>query len=76
MTYIDNEPCFQRSVDDWERIWFPDGAPVFTKIKEPPLEAYDEATKENYMYLMKHGRFKDGKMPHLPPRREWTNWDF
>lgn len=74
--YFDDEPCYKGSGGDWQRVWFPDGPPVFTKTVDLPDEAYDEATKENYKYLKQTGTFKDGIMPALPPKREWCSWNF
>ena len=76
--YEKDEPYFKRSDGALERIWFPDGPPppAPTKNPEAPDEAYDEATKDNYMYMREHGAFKDGVMPELPPKREWVDWDF
>lgn len=76
VTYVDQEPCVRRNDGFLEKIWFPNGPPVFKKTSELPVEAYDEATKENYKYLREHGAFKDGIMPDLPPRREWCSWNF
>ena len=74
--YFDDEPCYKGNDGNWQRIWFPDGPPVFTKTVDLPDEAYDEATKENYRHLRQTGTFKDGIMPVLPPKREWCSWDF
>ena len=74
--YFDDEPCYKSNDGNWQRIWFPDGPPVFTKTVDLPDEAYDEATKENYKHLGQTGTFKDGVMPALPPRREWCSWNF
>ena len=76
MSYIDRVPCYKR-VDDstWERIWFPDGPPAHNKGTELPIEEYDEATKDAYLYMRDNSVFKDGLMPMLPPRREWSKWD-
>ena len=76
ITFIDNEPCYKRPDGSWEKVWFPNGAPVFNKTPELPLEMYDEGTKENYMFLREKGSFRGGVMPDLPPRREWCRWDF
>ena len=76
MTYVDDEPCFKRNDGALERIWFPDGPQPFSKSPEVPDEAYDEAAKENYIYMKEHGAFKNGIMPLLPPKREWVDWDF
>ena len=74
--YFDDEPCYKGNDDNWQRIWFPDGPPVFAKTVDLPDEAYDEPTKENYRHLKQTGIFKDGIMPALPPKREWCNWNF
>ena len=74
--YFDDEPCYKSNDGSWQRIWFPDGPPVFTKSVELPVEAYDEATKANYRHLKETGTFQDGIMPALPPRREWCSWNF
>ncbi|KAA6411233.1 MAG: hypothetical protein FRX48_04513 [Lasallia pustulata] len=76
ITYIDNEPCYKRPDGAWEKVWFPDGAPVYNKMPELPLEMYDEGTKENYRVWREEGRFPGGLMPELAPRREWCRWDF
>ena len=74
--YFDDEPCYKGNDGNWQRIWFPDGPPAFTKAVDLPDEAYDEATKENYRHLKQTGTFKDGIMPALPPKREWCSWNF
>ena len=76
--YEKDEPHFKRGDGNLERIWFPDGPPppAPTKNPEVPEDTYDEATKENYMYMEEHGVFKDGIIPELPPKREWVDWDF
>ena len=74
--YFDDEPCYKGNDGNWQRIWFPDGPPVFAKTVELPDEAYDEATKANYTHLRQTGTFKDGVMPALPPKRQWCNWNF
>ena len=74
--YFDDEPCYKGNDGSWQKVWFPDGPPVFTKTVDLPDEAYDEATKANYRHLRETGSFKDGIMPALPPKREWCNWNF
>ncbi len=76
MTYVNDEPYFKRNDGALEKVWFPDGPPPFRKEPELPDEAYDETTKENYMFMKEHGIFKGGIMPALPPKREWVDWDF
>lgn len=74
--YIDGDPCYKRPDGTWERIWFPDGPPKENEDTQLPDEAYDERTKEAYLYMREHGAFKDGNMPDKPPKREWCSWDF
>ena len=74
--YFDEEPCYKGNDGDWQRIWFPDGPPVFAKTVDLPNEAYDEGTKANYRHLKETGTFQDGIMPALPPKREWCSWNF
>ena len=74
--YFEDEPCYKGNDGNWQRIWFPDGPPVFKKTVDLPDEAYDEVTKTNYQHLRENGTFKDGIMPILPPKREWCNWNF
>lgn len=75
VSYIDSEPCFKGNDGSWHKIWFPDGPPSFIRTTDLPDDVYDEATKENYMFLKQNGTFKDGIMPLLPPKREWCNWN-
>lgn len=74
--YFDDEPCYKGNDGNWQRIWFPDGPPVFKKTVELPDDAYDEGTKANYRHLKETGTFQDGIMPALPPKREWCSWNF
>lgn len=74
--YLDDEPCYKGNDGTWQRVWFPDGPPVFTKTIDLPDEAYDEATKADYRHLRETGNFKDGIMPALPPKRDWCTWNF
>ena len=74
--YFDDEPCYKGNDDDWQRIWFPEGPPAFTKTVDLPDEAYDDLTKASYRNLKETGTFKDGIMPIIPPKREWCTWNF
>lgn len=76
VSYIDGDPCYKRPDGTWERIWFPDGPPKENEDTQLPDEAYDERTKEAYLYMREHGAFKDGNMPDKPPKRQWCSWDF
>ena len=74
--YFDGEPCHKRDDGAWEKIWFPDGGPNFTKTPELPEGTYDAGVREAYAFMREKGAFKDGIMPELPPRREWCRWEF
>lgn len=74
--YISDVPHFRDSNHtEWQRIWFPDGPPTFTKSEDLPEAAYDAATKEKYQFAMEHGRFGGGGIPLMPPRKDWCNWN-
>ena len=74
--YLEDQPCYQDATSgSWQKIWFPDGPPTFTKTEDLPEDAYDQTTEEEYQYLKSSGIFKDNRMPLLPPRREWCNWN-
>ncbi|KFY16385.1 hypothetical protein V492_01370 [Pseudogymnoascus sp. VKM F-4246] len=76
VVYKDNQPGFQNSDGSWEKIWFPNGPPGYYNATELPEESYDQATKEAYEKLRQTGELEGGKLPLLPPRREWAKWDF
>lgn len=76
VVYRDNQPGFQNSDGSWEKIWFPNGPPGYYSATEIPEEGYDQATKEAYEKLRQTGELEGGKLPLLPPRREWSKWDF
>ena len=80
-------PCYVRpDGQGLERIWFPDGGSedqimhLNKADKKNDLEAGDDAytdvVKEQYEYLHRTGKFKDGIMPSVPPMREWVSYDF
>jgi nucleoporin NUP42 len=59
-----------------QRIWFPDGPPAYTAETELKIEEYDDKTKGEWKSFVDNGVFAGGKMPLLPPRREWCKWNF
>lgn len=77
--YIDEEPCVKTAGDGgWQRIWFPEGAPVFTgKTQEYP-DGYvlDEGARENFNHFLQHGVGSDGLIPNMPPPRDMLSWNF
>jgi len=65
-----------------ERIWFPDGAPPYERVKdaEPPAEVYGLEARQNvfaeaYKAVRESGGFVDGVMPEEPPKVEWVGFD-
>ncbi|KAL2072350.1 hypothetical protein VTL71DRAFT_11693 [Oculimacula yallundae] len=76
VVYKDNEPGFTGQDGNWERIWFPDGPPIFNKDTQMEESMYDEKIKAEYLHAKQTGSFQNGIMPLLPPRREWCHWDF
>jgi len=76
ITYIDDEPCFKRPDGNWEKVWYPEGVPTWTKEPEVPDGYWTKEAEEEYKWAMEHGSFKDGKMPEIAPKPQWTSWDF
>ena len=85
--YIEGTPCYQRPDDRrTEKIWFPDAGATLDvvalnredKIDDCPgsLDEYTTEVKDAYTYLFNEGRFHDGKIPLVPPLREWGVYDF
>ena len=58
------------------RIWFPEGAPAYYKDTELEDAAYDKKSLGVWADFRKTGRFAEGLMPELPPKREWCSFDF
>ena len=74
--YIGDIPHFRdNNHAEWQRIWFPDGPPTFTKAEDLPEAAYDVATKEKYRFATEHGRFENGGIPLMAPRKDWCSWN-
>jgi len=85
--YFEGTPCYNRpDGKGWEKIWFPDAGAtpeVVALNKEDKMDdtqgkadEYTDEIKEQYRYLFEEGRFKDGKIPLVPPMREWNVYDF
>jgi len=76
-----NTESFYRRRDNGqeERIWFPDGPPgTNNKYVAEPDEVYaaiGSAVEEAYKFLAQEGRFKDGFVPEVAPKREWVRFD-
>lgn len=69
-------PGFRGPDGVWERIWFPQGPPVCNKDTAMPDSMYDQTIENAYKHARATGTFEGGKMPLLPPKREWCNWEF
>ncbi|CAF9927483.1 MAG: hypothetical protein GOMPHAMPRED_004409 [Gomphillus americanus] len=75
--YFDSEPCYREDDGFWQRIWFPDGPPAWNKPEVLPTDLpYNTETEERFKLASDSKRFSYGLIPLVPPRREWTNWDF
>lgn len=66
-----------------ERIWFPRGN-AEQQVERLPQSKFDfqlstdkytQEIKDEYAYLFENGRFRDGKIPLIPPIREWVDYD-
>jgi nucleoporin NUP42 len=76
VTYQNGKPGIREFNGVWQRIWFPDGPPMYYKDTEFPPEKYDGKSKSQWAAFAQTGNFADGLMPELPPPREVTSWDF
>jgi nucleoporin NUP42 len=85
--YVNDSPCYERpDGKGWERIWFPqdgqtpDVAYLGREGKSADLmadqERYTDEVTQEFAFLFEMGKFKDGKMPSVPPKREWCLYDF
>lgn len=77
--YIDDEPCYQHPDDPqfYAHIFFPDGPPKPDTFKYSAAspEGYTSAVEEAYKFAHENGAFKDGVMPSVPPKPEWSRYD-
>ena len=39
-------------------------------------ERYTDEVTQEFAFLFEEGKFKDGKVPSVPPKREWCSYDF
>ncbi|KAL2016407.1 hypothetical protein VTK56DRAFT_3792 [Thermocarpiscus australiensis] len=59
------------------KIWMPNGAPSYTSETEAePAKYEDPGVLQRWKAFMDSGRFADGIMPEVPPKREFCTWDF
>ena len=75
VTEIDGQMCYRREDGQWERIWFPNGAPELPTASDIPEDIYMEDVKDDFGYLGANGAFKNGAMPELPPKAGWARFD-
>ncbi|KAL2410620.1 Nucleoporin AMO1 [Exophiala dermatitidis] len=85
--YVDGVPCYRRpDGKGLEKIWFPDAGATPDVVAlnredkiadtQGQLEEYTDDIRDRYKYLFEEGRFRDGKIPLVPPLREWSVYDF
>ena len=85
--YLDHTPCIHRHGGrNAEKVWFPKGpaAPEVLATNQPSKlgdfqdeeKSYRDDVKEQYKLLFETGKFEPGKMPLVPPKREWCLFDF
>ena len=85
--YINDCPCYERpDGKGWERIWFPQNGQTqdviylgrADKIRDLVAEEdrYTDELTQEFAFLFEMGKFKGGKMPVVPPKREWCLYDF
>ena len=80
VNYENNYPCYLHPKDNKTlvRINFPNGAPDPSTFRQSQgkEEDYTPEITEAYQYFLKNGKFKDGIVPAVPPRKEWIGFDF
>ena len=76
VTYKGDEAGFNTKDGNWQKIWFPQGAPAPYKDTEMGDSNYDDSIEAAYMRLQQSRSFPGGVMPMIPPRREWCTFDF
>ena len=73
-------PCYKRPDGSLEKIHFPDGRKLPATGDNTGVqgrdEEYTEEVREAYENMNMEGKFRDGIMPEVPPKKEWVNWDF
>lgn len=85
--YVNGNPCYERPDGrGWERIWFPQNGKTSEVVylgREDKIgdlvadhERYTDEITRGFAYLFEMGKFKDGQMPVVPPKREWCLYDF
>jgi nucleoporin NUP42 len=78
--YIGDYPCYLHPDDGktYVRIFFPEGPPERSSLRdvEAKSEEYTPEISQMYEFFLKHGYFKDGVMPSIPPKTEWVSFDF
>ncbi|EXJ94685.1 hypothetical protein A1O1_03082 [Capronia coronata CBS 617.96] len=85
--YVDGVPCYARpDGKGLEKIWFPDAGATpevvalnrEDKIADTQGSAadYTDEIVDKFKNLFEQGRFADGKIPLIPPLREWGVYDF
>lgn len=84
---VDGISCYQRpDGKGFEKIWFPNFAEtddvrlLNSQIKiadtQAPAQQYTDQITEQFKHLFETGGFKDGKIPLVPPMRDWAVYDF
>ncbi|KAL9603713.1 MAG: hypothetical protein Q9219_001032 [cf. Caloplaca sp. 3 TL-2023] len=79
VTYFGEDPCIKNPRDnEWQKIWFPEGAPKFTSKTQEYPDGYapGEKARANFRQFFEHGVGMDGLVPDMPPPRDMISWDF
>ena len=76
VAYKGDEAGLNSRDGNWQKIWFPQGAPAPYKDTEMDDSEYNETIKAAYTNLQQSRSFQGGTMPMIPPKREWCMFDF
>ena len=71
-------PVIRNNDGSVTKIWFPDGAPIYTADTEAsdPNAYNDPQVQQQWNSFMQTRTFAGGFMPEVPPKREFCAWDF
>lgn len=78
--YVNNHPCYLHPQDNKTlvRINFPNGPPDAASLRDSQAKEgdYTPEVAAQYEYFLQHGRFENGVIPTVPPKKDWISFDF
>lgn len=78
--YVNNQPCYLHPQDNktWTRINFPNGPPDAASLRDSQAKEsdYTPEVAAQYEHFLQHGRFENGVIPTVPPKKDWISFNF